>query len=70
MVDELTKVSKAGRDIRVVQISIVGLRLSLDHQTAQRQKIGIFGSERRKVAEHSSETSFIESRARNVFKTA
>ena len=61
MVNELTEVSEACGNIRVVQIRIVGLRLRLDHQCAQRQKIRIVRGERRKIAKHPPKTSFVES---------
>src|SRR6185369_6930495 len=70
MVNELTKISEARGNIRIVEISIVGLRLCLDHQCTQRQQIGIVRSERWKVTKHSPKAPFVESGTRDILKAA
>src|SRR5215212_851555 len=70
MVNELTEIGEARRNIRIVEIRIVGLRLRLDHQCTQRQKIRISWSKGWKVAKHSAKAAFVESGTRDIFKAA
>src|SRR6185369_560387 len=46
MVNELAEIGESRGNIRIVEIRIVGLRVRLDHQSSQRQKICIVWSER------------------------
>src|SRR6476660_1874565 len=70
MINELTEIGEARGNIRSVEIRIVGLRLSLDHQCTQRQEVRILWSERWEMAKHSPKASFVESGTRDIFKAA